>query len=225
MSEVILTSFVSSLAGSMPPEILITKPCEGAKLRLVCFPHSGGGPSSSAWLQFQDVEVVTVSLPGHERRVDEQPPTDWKQVVQEVSAAVADKLVDDVPFALFGHSFGAILAFEVAHSLVALDPQRPRPIHLFVSASPGPTDFCERERSLSGLSDEELLKVVEQWGFLPQMDTSLVRAVVPALRADLTMWENYRPTSRTPLPVSISVIGGLDDTTVPRSKLELWCQD
>ena len=80
-----------------------------------------------------------------------------------MSVAVADKLVDDVPFALFKHLFGAILAFEVAHSLVALDPQRPRLIHLFVSASPGPTDFCEREGSLSELSNEGLLKVAHRW--------------------------------------------------------------
>ena len=81
-------------------------------------------------------------LPRNGRWVDEQPPTDWKQVVQEVSAAVVDKLVDDVPFALFGHLFGTILVSVVAHSLTAIDPQRPQPIHLSVSASPSPTDLC-----------------------------------------------------------------------------------
>ena len=77
---------------------------------------------------------------------------------KEVRAAVIEKLVDDVPFALFGHLFGAFLVFVVAHNLLAFDPQRPWPLHLSVSASPGPTDLCERNGSLSGLRNENCAK-------------------------------------------------------------------
>ena len=60
------------------------KAMRGRQIAPRLLPHRVGGSSSSAWLQFQDVDVVTVSLPGHERRVDEQPPADWKQVIQVV---------------------------------------------------------------------------------------------------------------------------------------------
>ncbi|CAK9111706.1 S-acyl fatty acid synthase thioesterase, partial [Durusdinium trenchii] len=88
-------------------------------VRLVCFPHSGGGPSAfSAWPEvFEDalVEVVTISAPGRERRVEIPSLTDMDTLVGRICEALeVSGLVDGVPYAFFGHSLGALVAYETA---------------------------------------------------------------------------------------------------------------
>ena len=177
-------------------------------MRLVCFHHNGDGPSFSLTLvpgrkRCQRLFVWKWAVGGQE------PPTDWKQVVHEVSAAVVDKPVDDVPFALLGHLFGDILAFVIAHSLMALDPQRPRPIHFSVRASPGPTDLCERNGLSGGL---------KKWN-CSMWPTDGHDACQSCRTGSLLGHVRKSPSSTcTPLLVSISLIGDLFVTTVPCSR-------
>ena len=97
---------------------------------------------------------------------------------------------------------------------MALDPQRPRLIHLFVSASLGPNNFCEREGSLSELGNEGLLKVAHKW--------TRILSRLSYRFSEQTCHVRKLPSSTcTPLPVFISLIGDLVVTTVPCSRRSL----
>jgi surfactin synthase thioesterase subunit len=106
-------------------DYLVTpQPVDNPRARLVVFPHAGGGPSSFAsWqegLKGERVEVVVISAPGRERRVAEAAHTSCEALVAEVAEALqASGLVDDVPYAFFGHSLGSLVALETARPLAS----------------------------------------------------------------------------------------------------------
>eukprot|EP00434_Breviolum_minutum_P043558 symbB.v1.2.038836.t1/scaffold6198.1/size20156/1 len=124
--------------------LVVAKSVTNARVRLVCFPHSGGGPSAfSTWPQyFEDalVELVLISAPGRERRVETPSITDMDTLVGNICEALqVSGLVDGVPYAFFGHSLGALVAYETARKLDAdMIPGRPRPLHIFASGHGGP---------------------------------------------------------------------------------------
>jgi len=179
---------------------------------------------------------VAISTPGHERRIEESPVTDWRALVRQIGEALINcGLVDDVPYAFFGHSFGSILAFEVAQLLdETLVQHQPRPVHLFVSAHCAPAAVSKASRMVGSspvhtLDDEELLISLQKFGFLPSQvvtDAALGRAILPALKADLQMYEAYMPEqSRKALPLCITALGGSGDVSVPAMELQLWSQE
>eukprot|EP00930_Biecheleria_cincta_P009311 TRINITY_DN11101_c0_g2_i1.p1 TRINITY_DN11101_c0_g2~~TRINITY_DN11101_c0_g2_i1.p1 ORF type:complete len:2749 (+),score=545.09 TRINITY_DN11101_c0_g2_i1:120-8366(+) len=213
------------------------KPIANAKVRLVCFPHSGGGPSAFAqWGDsFEDklVEVVAISAPGRERRVDESPETDWNTLVGSICHALQDSgLVDDAPYAFFGHSLGALLAYETARRLDRdMVAGRPRPLHIFASGHGGPVT-TELGREIDGwgklhtLSDENIMQATKTFGFVPEdlaSDKDLLRAVLPALRGDFELYAKYKcDEQRRPLEVPITVLGGDSDPVAPVQQLSTW---
>jgi surfactin synthase thioesterase subunit len=104
--------------------------------RVFCFPHAGGGASLfCAWAPSvpDGMELCAIQLPGREDRLTETPFRDLAALVPELVTEIGAQL--DRPFALFGHSVGALVAYEVARSLSASG--RP-PIHLFVSSQRAP---------------------------------------------------------------------------------------
>lgn len=112
-----------------------------ARQRLICFPHAGGSASFFApWAEAfgANTEVCSVAYPGRAARIGEALAEDLVNMAKDISAAVRE---DDRPCALFGHSFGAVVALEVARDLQSMG--RP-PLHLFASGSfngPLPTDL------------------------------------------------------------------------------------
>jgi surfactin synthase thioesterase subunit/acyl-CoA synthetase (AMP-forming)/AMP-acid ligase II len=219
---------------------------ENPRLRLVCFPHSGGGAAVfSKWSELladHDVEVVAVSLPGRERRLGETPHKEWQPLVRSVCNELkASGVVDGVPYALLGHSLGALMAYEVARLLEAeLLPGRPRPVHLFASGHGAPeTANCAKKRALSEktgdgipwgnlhkLGDGELVSEVGKFGALPAqvaLDPDIASLIIPALRADFQVYETYCPeTSRKALDLPITVLGGKEDIIASVEQLHTW---
>lgn len=189
--------------------LLCRVPRPAALIRLYCFPHSGGSPGE--YLRWADdlpgIEVHGVQLPGRGSRLGEKPYTDMRELV----AALAAELPVRAPYAFFGHSLGALVAYELARTL------RERgggPGHLIVSAYQAP--HLPRQRPpLHALPDAELLEaVLTDNADLPaelRDDPDFVEGVLTAYRADLTVVETYRPTSGPPLPIPITVLGGIDD--------------
>ncbi|CAM3845980.1 thioesterase II family protein [Kibdelosporangium persicum] len=191
-----------------------------ARIRLFCVPHAGAGPSFYArWLTELSpaVEVCLVSLPGRETRFDEPPTEDLGFVASRVASAAQPLL--DRPFALFGHSMGALVAYEVAHRL-PYDPE-----HLFVSGSP-PAHLPSGERSIAHLPDAEFLAEVRHgYGGIPNSlwaDQDLIRLLLPVLRADFAACERYRWPGHPPLRCDISALSGAGDHYVPPSALAGW---
>ncbi|MFE1834091.1 thioesterase II family protein [Streptomyces sviceus] len=193
--------------------------------KLICLPYAGAGASFYrpwAALAGDAVEIVPLQLPGRERLIDEKPYRNVHQAVDGLAADLRDRLGDGGGrTALFGHSLGAVLAYELAHRLVA-EPGCEL-IHLFVSGSPEPAQG--RERRATGLTDEEFLARVSEFAGYhhPALDDPEMREMIlPALRADVEMHENYVPSTDLPLNAPLTVVRGEDDDLVGYDDAESW---
>ncbi|WP_338896082.1 alpha/beta fold hydrolase [Streptomyces sp. TG1A-60] len=194
-----------------------------APLRLVCFPYAGGTPSVyRGWAQHlgDRVQVVPVLLPGRGLRLRETPYTAMAPLASDIAdALVACELVRD--YALFGHSMGALLAYEVACEL--RDRGRPEPLHLFVSGSRAPHLYGDRDDHT--LSDAELQQLIRGLGGLGADDSigsSYLERRLPVLRADLTACETYRWTPRHPLDCPMTAFSATHDPIASAPEVEAW---
>lgn len=193
--------------------------------RLVCLPYAGAGASFyRPWtaLAGDALEIVALQLPGRERLIDEEPYRDVHLAVDGLLTQLRDRLGEDGGrVALFGHSLGAVLAYELAHRLAA-EPGF-EPVHLFVSGSPAPGQG--RAGRATGLSDDEFLaRVGEFAGYRhPAFDDPEMRELLlPALRADVEMHENHLPSTQLPLDMPLTVLRGQEDELVGHDDAVSW---
>jgi medium-chain acyl-[acyl-carrier-protein] hydrolase len=198
-------------------------------LRLFTFAYAGG--SAGLFDRWQDdlagvAEVCAVELPGRRARYREPLVTDVPALVERIAAGVAPLV--DVPYALFGHSFGALLAFEVARSLHRRGLPGPRA--LLASAAHAPHRLRIRRR-LSDLPDEQFVDEIVAFGALPadlRDDPEILGQYVPIVRADFVLYESYRyepgPPGEgdTPLAVPLFLYGARDDGQVDQDLLLAW---
>lgn len=190
--------------------------------RLYCFPFAGGG----AWAYrgwrgaLGTVELVGVELPGRGTRMREAPLTDRSVVVASIAADIAGAPAR--PFAFFGHSMGALVAFEVARALRRRGAAAP--IHLFVSGREAPS-VRPLTPPYHQLSDDALLRALRSLNGTPNEvldDADIMEMMLPVLRADFTLAETFDYRAEAPLACPITVFGGTSDHTVRRDALELW---
>jgi surfactin synthase thioesterase subunit len=190
---------------------------------LFCFPHAGGGTAQyHRWKSrlASVVQVVPVCLPGRERRWKETPITDVDTLCARFLDALRSQPLQRLT--LFGHSMGGLLAYEAARRLIAED--RVELVGIFVSACPAPHRIADRRRRL--LSDDELIKVLvadfSTDGTRSSDEIEIMRSLLPAIRADFTLFETYSPPADLRLPVPIYILGGSEDPHIALSKLEAW---
>ena len=202
--------------------ILRTRPNTQARLRLLCFPYAGAGASLySGWhSEFPtDLEVCAVQLPGRENRIGEQP---WTQI-EPMVRAITEELVPllDKPIALFGHSLGALLSFEIARCLQTLGVI---PLRVFVSAHQAP-QLPAATSSWHTFSDADLFRHLYNLGGTSEDvlgNEELMDLILPTFRADLSLDETYTYKPGEPLASPISIFAGRDDTTVTFADLVPW---
>lgn len=194
--------------------------------RLLCLPHAGGGALAyRAWANggIPGVAVTGVELPGRGSRLFEAPFRRAEPLVQAL-AEVVQPLTAEGPYALFGHSMGALLAFELAHELRQRGAPAPR--RLFVSGRRAP-HLSPPRRGLHLLPDDELLAEVRRLDGTPQAvfaEPELVQLLLPAMRADFELCDAYACAARPPLTCPITALGGLDDPAVDPDTLDAWRQ-
>jgi surfactin synthase thioesterase subunit len=207
-------------------DLLTPTPNPGAATRLVCLPHAGGGPSPFfGWAELvgPQVEVCAVALPGREGRSNTEPYQELEPLCTDLYAAVEPLL--DRPLALFGHSFGALVAFGLTRELRRRGAAPP--CHLFVAAYHAPQLAGDYASSLHVLPDEEFLTGMAAW--YPQEDLTdgereLLVHALPALRADVAVCERFRYEPQPPLATPISAFGGISDGELTREALAAWAE-
>lgn len=210
-------------ARSLDPGIIYPKPNARASVRLFCFPYAGGGVTTyRSWADYlpAHVELGCLQYPGRGSRLSKSPFTRLMPLVDELLPTLLPLL--DKPFAFFGHSMGAIIAFELARKLEQRSESRLR--HLFVSGRQAPQipvpdehtydlpepEFVEELRRLKGTPPEAL------------SHPELMELMLPLLRADFEAIQTYAYVPAPPLHCPITAFGGSMDEDVSREDVEAW---
>ena len=165
--------------------------------------------------------MCAVQLPGRTMRLSEPAVASVPLLADAIVAAITPYL--DIPFALFGHSLGAVLATEVAHGLATRDLPQPR--HLIVSGR-RPPRLPDPQSPLSGLSDPDFVdEINRRYGGIPPeilANADILTLLLPSLRADTVALETHDPPARRRLGCPISAFGGADDALTPFAHLDAW---
>lgn len=192
---------------------------EGIRFRIFCFPYAGGSASMfRSWpaLLPPSVGLAAVQLPGRDDRFGERPCSEMSPLLEGIMDAMRPHL--DLPYALFGYSFGAQVSFNLAHALLAAG--LPGPGGLFVAASPGPSEQCPVPAWTE--SDAGLTSYLRDLGGTPSAvldNPELLQLVLPALRADLTALATWPYRARPALPMPIHAFSGEQDESSAAPRL------
>ncbi|MCC0095263.1 alpha/beta fold hydrolase [Streptomyces flavotricini] len=194
-----------------------------ARARIVCLPHAGGGASAyQGWARHLPpaVELLAVQYPGRQDRLAEPCSETMEESAGAAAAALAALPV--LPTVVFGHSMGALVAYETTLRLGRHAPHA-APVHLFVSGTAAP--HRDREE-LPALDDASLVAYTRrQGGAEPEVYEipELRELLLPSLRADFRLLTDYVPVkepARTGVPVT--AFGGDRDTGCPPEELASW---
>ncbi|MDR3478493.1 MAG: beta-ketoacyl synthase N-terminal-like domain-containing protein [Gammaproteobacteria bacterium] len=239
-TEGAMDASIASKTKSASLWIAYRKPQPKVKVRVFCFPYGGGG--ASIYRDWQrdlpdTIELCPIQLPGRENRMNETPIGDIKILVDELIDSLLPEL--NVPFAFFGHSFGSLVAFELARTL--RQRNLPMPIHLFVSAFPDPRvpaksldnllkqsaavglDLFElnTESAITKLSDEKLKQISDIFGENGVaeygdhlMNRDIIKVLLPIFIGDMGIVKSYEYDDAEPLDLPITVFLGKRDTWV-----------
>jgi medium-chain acyl-[acyl-carrier-protein] hydrolase len=197
-------------------------PRPGAVLRLLCIPHAGGGASAfRGWAEAlpAQVEVCPVQLPGRENRMGEPAIDRMEPLVDALAEQVRD---GGLPFAIYGHSNGALIGFELARRLRREGGHGP--VHLFASGRRAP-DLPNPLPDMHHLGDDDFMRSLASLGGTPREvaeHPELMRVLLPLLRADVALNETYRFGDEAPLECGITAYGGLEDPKAGRAEMEAW---
>ena len=202
--------------------VQVSCPRPAARLRLICLPPAGGGASRYRdWPAHlpDDVEVLPVQLPGRENRFNEQPIESMAQLIGLLVEGLASYLTR--PFALFGHSMGALVAFELTRRLCASGVA---PVHLFASGCRAP-HLPRRSPDWHTLPDLEFIAKIETLGGIPPellAESQFLDMMLPTLRSDCALTETYVYRPQPPLSCPVSAFGGLLDKEVFPEDVQGW---
>ncbi len=191
-------------------------------VKLFCFPYAGASAmfyarwrrALPAWLDVRPVE-----LPGRGARFGEP--------LHEHLAPLVEQLVTELradvhtPYAFFGHSLGALIAFEVTHAMRLLGLPQPKALFLSGASAPGHRDD-ERYTRLS--TDADLIDELRRLGGTAAEvihSPELMAMVLPVLRADFRLCSGYGPLDRPPLECAVHVLGG-DGDYMDEAALQAW---
>jgi medium-chain acyl-[acyl-carrier-protein] hydrolase len=214
---------ITQAPGAYGTPWLPVRPPHTPGIRLFCFPHAGAGALAyREWgrLLPPAIQVLPVLPPGRETRLRETPYTSIEPHVEDLVTALAPEL--RAPYALFGHSLGALVAFEVARRLRA--DGLAAPVHLFVSGRIAP-QLTEHRPMLNRLPVDDLTRELAALGGIPghiDLGDHRLSHLLATLRADLIVNERYAFRPEPALSTAITALGGTTDPRVNESELVAW---
>lgn len=200
-----------------------SKASGNVRLRLFCLPYAGGSASIfQSWANHlpSHIQVCALQLPGRQSRLLEPPLNRLRPLIQILGEAILPLL--DAPFAVFGHSMGALVGFELLRQLRRQEGLRAR--HFFASGGHAP-HLSKPGLPLHALPDEAFIAALYRLNGLPAeafQSLELLRLLLPALRADIALCETYAYTPDAPLDCPITAFGGLQDYRVRPFELDAW---
>ena len=209
--------------GSDDPWIRCLRSDGAHRVRLICFPHAGGSASYFfPWSRSPELtaEVWAIQYPGRQERRREPCITDASELTERIHSAL--KPWTDAPFAFFGHSMGAVLAYEVARLMEA---DGHGPARLFVSGRRAPSR--PREEHVHQGADAALVDEIRRIGGTDEaflQDPELLQLILPVVRADYSAIENYTYTPGPPLSCGITALVGAADPKATVEEAAAWAE-
>lgn len=200
------------------------QPAPGGAVRLVCLPHAGGSASlffPMAKAFGPGVEVMAVQYPGRQDRRHEPGIDSVEEYADEIFAVL--RQLDDRPLMLFGHSMGAVLAYEVALRLRRAG--LPAPARLFVSGRRAPSRH--HDENVHQAPDAEIVAELRRLGGPHQgmlADPEVLSLVLPAIRSDYRAIESYRHDATARLDCPVTVLVGDADPRVSIDEARAWAE-
>ncbi|WP_043263393.1 alpha/beta fold hydrolase [Streptomyces sp. CT34] len=197
------------------------RPAPEAPCGLVCFPHAGGSAAfyfPMARELSPQLDVLAVQYPGRQDRLSEPCLEDIHELADRATAALEPWT--DRPLALFGHSMGATVAYEVARNLARAGTP---PLGLFASARRAPSRH--RDLAVHRRDDDGLVAALKELSGTDEQvlgDEELLRMVLPAVRADYKAVETYRHRAGPRLSCPVSVLVGDDDPVTTPEEADAW---
>lgn len=197
------------------------QPNPNARLRVFCFPFAGGGASVyNGWGAAlpAGVELVSVQLPGRERRIMEKPFRQIPPLLDALEPALAPLL--DKPFVFFGYSMGTRVALALTQRWQSRGA--PLPLGMVVAAAGAPHRARESRDELDDAAFIELLRKYEGTPAEVFAHKELLEMVMPMLRADFSIADSVLPA--LPVRCPITAFGSHTDSHVPMPELERWSE-
>lgn len=199
------------------------------ELQLFCVPFAGGSSASYyRWRRFlpEAITVVPVELAGRGRRIQETPLEDAYTAAEDVAAQILAQRVPGTPYALWGHSMGALLAYEAYFALSSRTADLPE--HMVFTGRGAPQGARRKTSFHTIADDDDFIAAIETYGGSTEealADPELRRLFLPILRADFKLSETYawRPRG-TRIQCDITVANGRDDMSVAASPMREWAQ-
>ncbi|RAG87110.1 thioesterase [Streptacidiphilus pinicola] len=191
-------------------------------VRLICVPQAGAGAGAfSGWRRHvpEGVELAPVELPGRGTREREPHPEDVTALAEAVFQGLRPELT--MPYVLFGHSLGGLLAYEVARRVEAQGLREPLAVLISGARAPQTPSL----RTMSDVDEDRLLDWIAANGGLPQeilSYPSFVAEILRAVRTDLRYAEQYLEPDPTRLRSPLHVFAGADDAITPPAYVPLW---
>ena len=191
-------------------------------LKLIALAHAGGSAAALVHLRQHlpsSIALRSVELPGHGARFSEPLIASRKRLIAQLAEELAAELHG--PYALFGHSLGGMLAFELAHALKARGCGSPRALCVAAAAAP-----CsqKRRRPEAWQSDAAIEEVLRNLGGTPPelfQHRELLDLFIPLVRADFQLCDDVPEPTLPPLAARIHVYAGTQDELAPQA-LEGW---
>lgn len=185
------------------------------KIKLFCLPYAGSSAMIyQQWSKYMDkhIDLHPVELVGRGSRIDIPFYDSISDAVSDVCCSIK-KYIDDTPYAIFGHSMGSWIAFELYHELAKLGLHKPE--HLFFSGNSAPHLKKKRKKMIYTLPKNEFKDEILKLGGTPSEifeDSTLASIFLPVIRADYKITENYLYTERkNKIECGVTVLCGRDD--------------
>jgi medium-chain acyl-[acyl-carrier-protein] hydrolase len=192
--------------------------------RLFCLPHAGAGASVfRPWIdQLPGIAVCPMQPPGREGRTPEPPHQRMAPLADEFAATLLQAAAGG-PYAVYGHSLGALVAYETVRRV--RDLGGPAPVHLFVSGCGAPDRTVEPGPRVSAMSEAQIAALLSRLGGTPDWllaEPALLRMILPPFRADFVVKETYEHRAGPPLDVPVTALAATADPRVEPGEMDGW---